>query len=184
MKITETKLPGVLLIEPQAFQDSRGFFFESYHYERYRQSGILLPFIQDNISRSTKNVLRGLHFQLQHTQGKLVGVTRGAVYDVAVDVRYGSPTFGQSVGYLLDDQKHCQLYIPPGFAHGFCVLSEEVDFYYKCTDIYHPPSEVGLLWNDPDLKIDWPVKDPILSEKDQRYLPLKDLTREQLPSYE
>lgn len=184
MQVTPTELPEVLLIEPKAFGDSRGFFFESYQAERYQQMGINLPFVQDNISRSSKNVLRGLHFQLQHTQGKLVGVTRGAVYDVAVDVRYGSPTFGKAVGFVLDDENHHQLYIPPGFAHGFCVLTDVVDFYYKCTDLYHPASEMGIIWNDPDLNISWPITEPILSNKDQQYSRLRDLTPEQLLKYE
>ena len=117
-------------------------------------------------------------------QGKLVGVTRGAVFDVAVDIRYGSPTFGKSAGFVLDDKNHHQLYVPPGFAHGFCVLSEEVDFYYKCTDIYHAASEMGILWNDPDLKINWPITEPLLSVKDQQHARLRDLTKEQLPKYE
>ena len=184
MKITPTGLPEVVLIEPTCFGDSRGFFFESYQTERYQQAGIKLPFVQDNISRSEKNVLRGLHFQRQHMQGKLVGVTRGAVFDVAVDIRYGSPTFGKSAGFVLDDKNHHQLYVPPGFAHGFCVLSEEVDFYYKCTDIYHAASEMGILWNDPDLKINWPITEPLLSVKDQQHARLRDLTKEQLPKYE
>lgn len=183
MKVTPTALPEVLLIEPKAFGDNRGFFFEGYQAERYQQMGLPLPFVQDNFSRSTKNVLRGLHFQLEHMQGKLVGVTRGAVFDVAVDVRYGSPNFGRSVGVILSDENHHQLYIPPGFAHGFCVISDEVDFYYKCTDYYYPQAEMGIIWNDPDLNIDWPVDAPVLSGKDQLYQRLRDLTKEQLPQY-
>lgn len=165
----ETHIPGVIILEPQVFKDNRGFFLETYQYERYCEQGIDARFVQDNQSRSQKGVLRGLHCQREHPQGKLIAVTRGRVFDVAVDIRKDSPTFGQWVGEILDDENHHQLYIPPGLAHGFCVLSEEVDFIYKCTDYYHSESEIGIRWNDPDLNIKWPIDKPILSEKDKNY---------------
>ncbi len=173
MKIIETTLPGVVIFEPKVFGDARGFFVETYREEWLQQAGLSVRFIQDNQSRSKKGVLRGLHYQMEHTQGKLVRVSRGAVFDVAVDVRKGSPNFGQWTGVVLDDVSHRQLYVPPGFAHGFCVLSEEADFNYKCTDYWHPQSETGILWNDPALGIQWPKLDVpfALSEKDQA-LPL------------
>ena len=183
MQITETKIPDVLLIQPKKFSDARGFFLESYNADRYAQSGIATPFVQDNFSHSTRDVLRGLHCQLEHTQGKLVYVTRGAVFDVAIDIRMGSPTFGQSVTAILDDQMNQQIYIPPGFAHGFCVLTDEVDFIYKCTDYYHPTSEIGVLWNDPDLNIPWPVNQPIIATRDQNFPKLKDIASNKLPVY-
>lgn len=176
MKVLETVLAGVKIIEPQVFGDSRGFFKETFSAERYRQeAGIDLPFVQDNHSRSTQGVLRGLHFQQQRPQGKLVSVTRGAVYDVAVDINSNSPTCGQYVGVELSDDNHRQLWIPPGYAHGFCVLSDVVDFVYKCTDYYHPEDEGGLAWNCPDVAIPWPIQQPRLSEKDQVYPDLKGL---------
>lgn len=184
MNIIETNLPGILIIEPRVFGDQRGFFLETFQAERYAQAGMKLDFVQDNISRSSQGVLRGLHYQLQHTQGKLVWVTRGTVFDVAIDVRYGSPTFGQVASVILDDQNHRQFYIPPGFAHGFCVLSDQADFLYKCTDYYHPTSEQGICWDDPDLAIDWPIDTPVLSEKDRVYSRLKDKNKQQLPLYE
>ncbi len=175
MKVIKTALPGVLIIEPKVFGDHRGFFLETYHTERYREAGIGLSFVQDNHSRSPRGVLRGLHFQRTRPQGKLVGVTRGAVYDVAVDIDPGSPTCGQFVGVELNDENHRQLWIPPGYAHGFCVLSDVADFQYKCTDLYLPQDEGGLLWNDPDLGIPWPVSNPQLSAKDQANPSLRQL---------
>jgi len=176
MKVTETKLPGVVIIEPKIFGDSRGFFLESYSYEKYRrEAGIELPFVQDNRSHSQRGVLRGLHFQKSNPQGKLVSVMQGAVYDVAVDIDPKSATFGQYVGVELTGQNHLQLYVPPGYAHGFCVLSDTVDFVYKCTDYYHPEDEGGLAWNCPDLAIDWPIMDPQLSLKDQQHKSLKEM---------
>ncbi|MFU8797642.1 MAG: dTDP-4-dehydrorhamnose 3,5-epimerase [Gammaproteobacteria bacterium] len=178
MNVIPSAIPDILIIEPRTFSDERGFFFESYQQERYQEIGIPLPFVQDNFSRSAQGVLRGLHYQLERPQGKLVGVTRGTVFDVAVDIRKGSPYFGKSVGVLLDDVHHRQLYIPPGFAHGFYVVSEVADFYYKCTDYYHTPSERGLLWNDPDLEITWPLVNkaaPILAAKDKAYPCLKNV---------
>jgi dTDP-4-dehydrorhamnose 3,5-epimerase len=175
MKITETKLPGVLLIEPKVFGDERGFFLENFNAKRYADIGIVGNFVQDNHSRSSKGVLRGLHFQKQFPQGKLVFLTRGTVFDVAVDIRKDSPTFGQWVGVTLTAKNHQQFYIPPGFAHGFCVLSEIADFHYKCTDYYHPEDEGSLRWNDPDVGIAWELADPILSPKDANASFLKDL---------
>jgi dTDP-4-dehydrorhamnose 3,5-epimerase len=173
MNIVETTLPGVVIFEPRVFGDARGFFVETFREEWLKQVGINIPFIQDNQSRSKKGVLRGLHYQMQHTQGKLVRASRGSVFDVAVDVRRDSTHFGQWIGVVLDDVSHRQLYVPPGFAHGFCVLSEEADFNYKCTDYWHPQSETGILWNDPAIGIQWPEIDMpfALSEKD-RVLPL------------
>lgn len=183
MRVIETTLPEVLLLAPKVFGDQRGFFLETYHEVRYQQAGVAARFVQDNHSRSRRGVLRGLHYQLQRPQGKLVWVVRGQVFDVAVDIRRGSPTFGRWFSCLLDDQEHRQLYIPPGFAHGFCVLSAEADFMYKCTDYYHPESEQGIAWNDPDLGINWPVLDVILSDKDSRYPRLAEQSPEKLPLY-
>lgn len=183
MKIVETGLPGVLIFEPKVFGDARGFFVETFREEWLKQAGLAVPFVQDNHSRSRKGVLRGLHYQLEHMQGKLVRSARGTVFDVAVDVRRGSPHFGKWTGVILDDISHRQFYVPPGFAHGFCVLSEEADFHYKCTDYYHPQSEAGILWNDPALGIEWPDigQDFLLSEKDRALPPLALQTR--LPTF-
>lgn len=177
MKIIETELPGVLIIEPQVFRDERGFFLESFHAERYREAGIDMAFVQDNHSRSRKGVLRGLHFQRRHPQGKLVRASRGSIFDVAADIDPASPTFGQYVGVTLSDENHRQMWIPPGFAHGFCVLSDEADFEYKCTDLYYPNDEGGVLWSDPDLNIQWPLSDPLLSAKDLALPSLADLAK-------
>jgi dTDP-4-dehydrorhamnose 3,5-epimerase len=174
VKISETALPGVLLLEPKRFGDDRGFFMELFHAKRYAEAGIPGPFVQDNFSRSAKGILRGLHFQQPHAQGKLVQVFAGAVYDVAVDVRRGSPTFGKWVGVELSADNRRQLWVPAGFAHGFCVLSESADFHYKCTDFYSPATEQGIAWNDPDLGIPWPVTAPLLSPKDAAAPRLKD----------
>jgi dTDP-4-dehydrorhamnose 3,5-epimerase len=171
VQIIETDLPGVLIIEPQVFDDERGFFLETFQDARYRnQVGISLPFVQDNHSRSRRGVLRGLHFQKQHPQGKLVRVARGEIFDVAADVDPRSPTFGRWVGTHLSDTNHRQVWIPPGYAHGFVVVSEIADCEYHCTDYYDPRSEAGVIWNDPDLDIAWPIEDPTLSTKD-RHLP-------------
>jgi dTDP-4-dehydrorhamnose 3,5-epimerase len=170
MEIVDTGIEGLLLIKPKFFGDERGYFMESYQVKRYQEFGINTNFVQDNISRSQKGVLRGLHFQIQHAQDKLVMVSRGQVFDVAVDVRPNSPTFGRSYGVILNDQNHWQLFIPKGFAHGFYVMENKTDFCYKCSDYYHPEDESGILWNDPDLKIDWPLDQeiaPIVSAKDQ-----------------
>lgn len=175
MKITTTALPGVLIIEPKAFGDARGFFLETFQSKRYASAGITLPFVQDNHSRSQRGVLRGLHFQRTRPQGKLISVSRGSVFDVTVDINPLSATFGQYVGIELNDDNHRQLWIPPGYAHGFCVLSEVADFQYKCTDFYDPADEIGLIWNDPDVNIAWPIHTPLLSEKDQKLPYLRDL---------
>lgn len=175
MNVIQTQLPGVLIIEPKVFGDERGFFVECYQEPRYRDAGIELPFVQDNHSRSQYGVLRGLHFQRNRPQGKLVRVTRGAVYDVAVDIDPESPTCGEYVGVELTADNHLQLWIPPGYAHGFCVLSDVADFQYKCTDLYFPEEEGGLIWNDPDVNIPWPVETPKLSEKDLRNPSLRTL---------
>jgi len=175
VKVIETQLAGVLIVEPKVFGDHRGFFLETFQVERYRDAGIGMSFVQDNHSRSQRGVLRGLHFQRTRPQGKLVGVSRGAVYDVAVDINPDSPTCGQYVGVELNDENHRQLWVPPGYAHGFCVLSEVADFQYKCTDYYQPEDEGGLLWNDPDVGIPWPVAEPQLSAKDQLNPRLRDL---------
>ena len=181
MTVSETGLPGVLVIEPRVFGDARGFFLERFHAECYADAGIPGPFVQDNHSRSQRGILRGLHFQKRHPQGKLVEVVSGEVYDVAVDVRPGSDTFGRWTGVRLSAENHRQLWVPPGFAHGFVVLSESADFLYKCTDVYHPEDEGGVIWNDPDLGIDWPLADPQLSHKDAALPRLRDLGPGDLP---
>lgn len=186
MKVTDTKLAGLKIIEPKVFGDSRGFFCESYHDSRYIEAGIDVKFVQDNLSRSNSGVLRGLHYQLQFPQAKLVTVIRGEVFDVAVDIRLGSPTFGKWFGTILNDQNHKQIFIPKGFAHGFCVLSEIADFYYKCSDFYHPEDEYGILWNDPKIGIKWPKMDLqnlSLSDKDLKNLTLENILSEKLPNY-
>jgi len=178
MKVTETKLPSVLIIEPKVFGDSRGFFKETFQAERYREAGIEYDFVQDNHSRSQKGVLRGLHFQITKPQGKLVSCSQGAVFDVAVDVDPESATFGQYVGIELTEDNHRQFWIPPGYAHGFCVLTNTADFQYKCTDYYDSSDEGGLIWNDPDVAIDWPIDQPLLSEKDAKLPTLKELVNQ------
>lgn len=182
MKVTETSLPGVLLIEPKVFEDERGFFLESYQEKHYQDAGISKPFVQDNHSGSVRGTLRGLHYQLARPQGKLVRVVVGEVFDVAVDIRRGSPTFGQWFGTYLSAQNKKQVYIPEGFAHGFCVTSEMAEFLYKCTDVYVPGDQHGIIWNDPELQIDWPVSEPLLSPKDQA-LPQLSQAGQNLPKY-
>lgn len=178
MNVIETALAGVVIIEPAVFGDERGFFLETYQEQRYRElAGIHLPFVQDNHSRSTKGVLRGLHFQKTKPQGKLVRVVTGEVYDVAVDIDPASPTYGQYEGVVLSGQNKRQFWVPPGYAHGFVVLSETADFEYKCTDYYDPSDEGGILWNDPDIGIRWPLDDVALSEKDTALPLLKSLAR-------
>ncbi|MHC4784012.1 MAG: dTDP-4-dehydrorhamnose 3,5-epimerase [Planctomycetota bacterium] len=183
MNIIETDIEGVLIFEPKAFGDPRGFFMETWSRNRYADAGIAVDFVQDNVSSSTKGVLRGLHYQYPQPQGKLVQVLRGEVLDVAVDIRVGSPTFGTAVTCLLSEENHRQFYVPEGFAHGFCVLSEMALFSYKCTNYYNPKTEGGVLWNDPDLAIDWPMDAPALSEKDRICPRLKDIPKDQLPVY-
>jgi len=183
MKITPTSIPDVLLIDPDVFGDARGFFMESWHAQKYAEQGLDVSFVQDNHSRSSRGVLRGLHYQLEQPQGKLVRVVSGSVFDVAVDIRKGSPSFGQWVGAELSSENHRQFYVPPGFAHGFCVLSESADFLYKCTDFYAPHDEHGILWNDPAIGIDWPGDDFRISDKDAGNSLLRDMD-DKLPRYE
>ena len=178
MRVIETKLQGVLIIEPEFYCDSRGFFKETFQAQRYREAGIEYDFIQDNISRSQKGVLRGLHFQVTKPQGKLVSCTQGAVFDVAVDVAPLSATFGQYVGIELTEDNHRQFWVPPGYAHGFCVLTDTADFQYKCTDYYDPFDEGGLIWNDSDVAIEWPIDQPLISNKDSRLPTLKELANQ------
>lgn len=182
MKLIPTQHPEVLIVEPDVFGDERGFFIETWHQEKFAEQGLTTTFVQDNHSRSAKGVLRGLHYQLQHPQGKLVRAINGSVFDVAVDIRRGSPYFGQWVGAELSDGNKRQLYVPPGFAHGFCVLSEQVDFMYKCTDFYRPDDEFGVAWDDPQLAIDWPPMDYTLSGRDQHLPTLSESTH--LPDYQ
>ncbi len=179
MEIIETPLQGLLIIQPNVYSDDRGCFYEVYQHERYESLGIP-AFVQDNFSHSKRNVIRGLHFQLPHPQGKLVFVTHGHIWDVVVDIRKSSSTFGQWYGLHLDATRHQQLYIPPGFAHGFCVLSDEANLHYKCTDYYYPEFESGIAWNDPGLKIEWPIERPILSSKDMHFLSLREYQDEKL----
>jgi len=181
MNVKETKLPGVLLFEPDVFSDERGFFLETWNSMRYENAGIKDSFVQDNVSFSTKGVLRGLHFQYPQSQGKLVQVLSGEVVDVAVDICKDSLTFGQWISEILSDANHRQMYIPSGFAHGYCVTSETAVFSYKCTDFYNPASEGGIVWNDPDINIDWPIKEPVLSLKDAGFPRLRDIRPEKLP---
>lgn len=174
----ETKIKDLYIIEPKVFGDQRGYFMESYNAEHFRAAGLTMTFVQDNESKSSKGVLRGLHFQTRYTQGKLVRVTKGEVFDVAVDLRKGSPTYGQWEGVILSEENKRQFYVPEGFAHGFLVLSDEAVFNYKCTDFYHPEYDSGLLWNDEEVNIQWPldrVDNLLLSEKDKKQKRLKDL---------
>lgn len=174
----ETKIKDLYIIEPKVFGDHRGYFMESYNAEHFKEAGLTMTFVQDNESKSSKGVLRGLHFQTRYTQGKLVRVTKGEVFDVAVDLRKGSPTYGQWEGVILSEENKKQFYVPEGFAHGFLVLSDEAVFNYKCTDFYHPEYDSGLLWNDEDVNIQWPldrVENLLLSEKDKNQKRLKEL---------
>jgi dTDP-4-dehydrorhamnose 3,5-epimerase len=182
VRFTPTELPDVILIEPDVFRDARGFFLESYHEEKYRRGGIAGPFVQDNHSHSVRGTLRGLHAQRASPQGKLVRAMSGEMFDVAVDIRVGAPTFGKWVAALLSGENFRQLYIPPGFAHGFCVLTDRVDVEYKCTDFYDKADEIAIRWDDPEIGIAWPVEKPIVSEKDQAAPFLKDI-RDRLPLY-
>lgn len=181
MNVVQTKLPGMLIIEPRVFGDARGFFMETWHQQRYAEAGISERFVQDNLSFSRRGILRGLHYQHPQGQGKLVYVLQGEVFDVAVDVRVGSPTFGRWVGVTLSAENKRQCYIPPGYAHGFCVMSETALFSYKCTDFYNAATEGGVLWNDPNIGITWPVHSPSLSEKDAKALRLENIPAAQLP---
>ena len=181
MNIITTSIEGILIIEPQIFEDQRGFFLETYNQSRYINAGVNTIFVQDNLSYSLKGTVRGLHFQIENPQAKLVHVITGEIFDVAVDIRPGSATFGQWTGIHLSDKNRRQLYIPEGFAHGFCVLSDAAHFSYKCSDFYAPEDEGGIIWSDSDIGIRWPVENPIISEKDQQYPKLSDLIHEQLP---
>jgi dTDP-4-dehydrorhamnose 3,5-epimerase len=183
MNIVETDLPDVLIIEPSVFGDERGFFMESYNERRYREAGIPNRFVQDNLSFSGHSVLRGLHFQNPQAQGKLVCVLRGEVFDVAVDVRVGSPTFGRWTGVTLSAENKRQFWVPPAFAHGFVVTGEEALFFYKCTDYYAPEYDRAILWNDPKIGIEWPIEAPILSDKDRAAPTLDDMPKEALPRH-
>ena len=177
MQIIDTKIQGAVIIEPKVYGDHRGFFLETYRDQQYRdQAKIELPFVQDNHSRSSRGVLRGLHFQQTKPQGKLVRVVRGEVFDVGVDLRKDSPTFGNWIGVWLSEDNHRQLWLPPGLAHGFIVTSDSADFEYKCTDYYDPSDEGCLIWNDPDIGIDWPSESPLLSDKDKAGLSFKAVT--------
>ncbi len=183
MSFRNTSLPGVVLVEPKVFRDDRGFFTETFSTRGLEGSGIPSDFVQDNHSRSSKGVLRGLHYQLQSPQGKLVHVARGRIFDVAVDIRVGSPHFGRWFGASLDDENLASLWIPPGFAHGFCVLSDVADVMYKCTTLYDASDDKGVRWNDPGIAIEWPVHQPIVSSKDDLLEPLSP-ERADLPRYE
>ncbi len=183
MRVEPSALPDVLIIDPDVHVDGRGFFIETYHADRYRRHGIDGPFVQDNQSRSLARTLRGLHLQVEHPQGKLIRVIEGEIFDVAVDVRRGSPTFGRWVGINLSAENFKQCYIPQGFAHGFCVLTEIAQVEYKCTDVYDPASEIGIMWNDPAVGIAWPVAQPVLSARDGRHPALADLM-DRLPLYQ
>lgn len=175
LHVVKGRIPGVLRVEPRAFPDARGYFTESYHAAKYRDAGLDVTFVQDNYSFSHRHVLRGMHFQRTYPQGKLVYVVSGEIFDVAVDLRRDSPTRGQWEGHVLSETNHHQLYVPPGFAHGFLVLSETAIVHYKCTDLYRPEDDAGIRWNDPDIGIEWPVASPMLSDKDAVLPCLKDL---------
>ncbi len=185
MNVVQTDIPEVLIVEPKLFGDHRGWFMETWQEEKYRDAGIAGPFVQDNMALSSHGILRGLHVQQPYSQGKLVQVVSGEVFDVAVDIRTGSPWFGKWVGVLLSADNHRQLWVPPGFAHGYVVTSNQAVFSYKCTDFYHPETEFSVLWNDPDIGIDWPiVGPPCLSEKDQTAPLLRNIPENRLPEYE
>jgi len=183
LRFIKTSLPGVTLIETEVFSDARGFFMETHHQQKYAEEGMAKPFVQDNRSHSIKHVLRGLHYQLHHAQAKLVYVVAGEIFDVAVDIRRGSPTFGTWEGLYLSAENKRQLFVPEGFAHGFCVLSETADVLYKCTDFYQADDERGVAWNDPAIGIAWPIKEPLLSPKDSHYPNLRDVPDHLLPRY-
>jgi dTDP-4-dehydrorhamnose 3,5-epimerase len=183
MRVIETTLPGVLVIEPRVFGDERGYFYESYHEARFQEAGINARFVQTNVSQSSRGVLRGLHYQWPNPQAKLVSVLEGEVYDIAVDIRLGSPTFGQWVGVMLSAQNHRHLWIPEGFAHGFCVVSPSATFTYQCSALYDPAGDSSIRWDDEDIAIDWPVSQPVLSAKDLRAPVLSEVPAERLPVY-
>jgi dTDP-4-dehydrorhamnose 3,5-epimerase len=184
MKVIETSLKDVLILQPSVFEDPRGFFMETYRKNRYRDIGVDVDFVQDNVSFSNIATLRGLHFQYPRGQAKLVQVLQGEVFDVAVDIRVGSPTFGKWCGSRLSAENKRQMFIPEGFAHGFCVMSKTALFHYKCSEYYAPECENGLLWNDPEVRIDWPTTKPMLSDKDAAYRCLAEMTTDLLPRYQ
>ena len=184
MRIHETAIPEVVLVQPSVHRDKRGYFLESYHENEFSQYGLPTHFVQDNQAQSTRGVLRGLHYQFRYPQGKFIWVSQGKVLDVAVDIRKGSPTFGQYISAILDDVDHTRLYIPPGFAHGYYVLSNTALFQYKCTNIYDPEDEYGIIWNDPDIGIAWGEGDKLVSEKDCQLNQLKKIDKSFLPQYE
>jgi dTDP-4-dehydrorhamnose 3,5-epimerase len=183
MKLPKTSLEGVVILEPHVYEDNRGYFMETYQEARYRDLGISSRFVQDNLSFSRKGALRGLHYQYPHAQDKLVQVIRGEIFDVAVDIRRGSPTFGQWASALLSDKNHRQLFVPGVFAHGFCVLSETAYVLYKCSNYYSPETERGILWSDPDLAIQWPIQGPLVSPKDTAHPRLCHVAQNRLPSF-
>jgi len=183
IQFIKTSLPEVIIVEPRLFHDKRGFFMETFNTEVYSDNGIKANFVQDNHSRSSKNILRGLHYQLNQAQDKLIQVIRGKIFDVAVDIRFGSPNFGKWVGVELSEENHRQLFVPKGFAHGFCVLSDSVDVTYKCSDFYAPNDEYGVLWSCPEVGVKWPVPNPVLSQKDILYTSLSEIKKEHLPVY-
>ena len=184
MKVLETKIPGVVVVEPAVHRDGRGFFMETFSRPRYVDAGLPGEFLQDNLSLSRRGTLRGLHLQHPHDQGKLCSVLEGEVFDVAVDVRVGSPTFGHWESVVLSSDNALQFYVPPGFAHGFCVLSERALFTYKCTDLYHPEAELGIAWDDPEIDIQWPVETPDLSARDSAHPRLSEFPAHRLPRFE
>ncbi|MDP3980297.1 MAG: dTDP-4-dehydrorhamnose 3,5-epimerase [Chlamydiota bacterium] len=183
MQCIQTPLPGVLIIEPRVFTDQRGFFLETFQDQKYRDLGIAKSFVQDNHSHSSYGVLRGMHYQLRYPQGKLVYAVSGDIFDVVIDIRKGSESFGQWFGCTLSCENRRQLYVPEGYAHGFCVLSRQADVIYKCTELYHPEDEFGLIWSDPQVGVQWPIENPTLSEKDNRYPALNQIPDEQIPCY-
>ena len=183
MQIKPTPLEGMLILEPRIFEDERGYFMETHHNQRFQSADIDCTFVQDNLSFSKKNVLRGLHFQKTKPQAKLIQAVSGGIFDVGVDLRKGSPTFGKWSGAVLSEENKLQLFVPEGFAHGFCVLSETADVIYKCSDLYTPEDQYGILWSDPEIGIDWNVKEPLLSEKDSKCLKLSEVPEDLLPVY-
>lgn len=184
VRFVKTSLPGVLVIEPDVFKDERGFFMETFNQRKYAKAGLNLVFVQDNHSHSRKGTLRGLHYQLHHPQAKLVYVVTGEILDVAVDIRRGSPTFGQWVGTVLSAENKRQIFVPEGFAHGFCIQTETADVIYKCTDLYHPGDDYGIFWADPTIGINWPIGDPSLSNKDSKNPKLSEIPDAHFPVYE
>ncbi len=185
IKLQETSIPDVLLVEPRVFSDSRGFFLETFHGKKYAEQGIERSFIQDNFSHSSRGILRGLHYQLKYPQAKLIYVVTGEIFDVAVDIRRGSPTFGKWTGAYLSAKNKSQIFIPEGFAHGFYVISAEADVIYKCSEYYVPGDEYGVIWSDAEIGIEWPLEEtPVLSDKDEKFPRLNDMPKEHLPVYE